>query len=63
MGRGEWWGSVHRVRKNQTHLSNKHFHFHGIEGSYQDVNHNLILANAGILFIPPRNSRLFSCEF
>ena len=37
--------------KNQTQLSNKHFHFHGIKGSYQDVNHNLILANASILFI------------
>ena len=37
--------------KSQTQLSNKHFHFHGIKGSYQDVNHNLILAKAGILFI------------
>ena len=27
MDRGTWWATVHRVAKNQTHLSEFHFHF------------------------------------
>ena len=26
LGRGAWWATVHGVEKNQTQLSNEHFH-------------------------------------
>jgi len=29
IGRRAWWATVHGVTKNQTPLSNQHFHFHG----------------------------------